>query len=231
MVVAVVAAAGSGTRIGGKLPKQFLHLCGYPLIVYSLRTLQLVPSVDAVLVTVPQGYEESLLHLCREQGFTKVRRIVCGGPERQDSVANALQTEEVAGADYILVHDAVRPLAPAELFERVLAAARRHGAAVPGVPAVDTIKELDACRNVLRTLPRESLRYIQTPQAFRSDLLLRAYAEATQKGLRATDDAALVELLGHPVYVVDGAPENIKVTYPHDLIVAEALLQRAAEVG
>ncbi|MCS7169117.1 MAG: 2-C-methyl-D-erythritol 4-phosphate cytidylyltransferase, partial [Candidatus Kapabacteria bacterium] len=114
MVVAIVPAAGRGRRLRADPPKQFLTLNGFPLITYTLRTLHTVDAIDTILIVAPKGYESFLYTLCCEHGFAKVCRIVLGGPERQDSVANALQTEEISSAEYVLIHDAVRPLAPPE---------------------------------------------------------------------------------------------------------------------
>ncbi len=227
MVVAIVPAAGLGTRLNAPLPKQFLPLRNRPLIVRTLQAIENVPEITAAVVAIPEGYAAQLRHLCSEYQLSKVRRIVVGGATRQDSVAQALQAEEVRQAAYVVIHDAVRPLAPCWLFQRVLEAARQYGAAVPGLAPTDTVKEITANGIICRTLQRERLRLIQTPQAFRRELLEQAYRAAAQCGWEGTDDAALVEALGHAVAVVEGAPENIKITYPLDLIVAEHLLEQA----
>ncbi len=226
MVVAIIPAAGYGKRLQFPIPKQFLPVHNVPLVVHTLRLLERVPEIGAVVVAVSSEYTERLQQLCRDYNLCKVCRIVSGGAERQDSVANALRTEEARKAEYLIIHDAVRPLAPPELFQRVLQAAQRYGAAIPGIPPSDTIKEITLENTVRQTLPRERLRLIQTPQAFRRELLEEAYRAAMQRGWYATDDAALVEALGHPVAVVEGAWENIKITHPSDIALAEYLLAR-----
>lgn len=225
MVVAIVPAAGSGTRLKASVPKQFLPLRDVPLIVRTLQAVEQVPEIAAAVVAIPEGYAAQLRHLCSQYQLRKVSRIIVGGARRQDSVAKALQTEEARQAEYIVIHDAVRPLVPHWLFQRVLEAAQRYGAAVPGLPPTDTVKEVAADGTVCRTLQREQLRLIQTPQAFRLELLARAYQAAAQQGWEGTDDAALVEALGHPVAIVDGAPENLKITHPLDFRLAESLLE------
>jgi 2-C-methyl-D-erythritol 4-phosphate cytidylyltransferase len=227
MVVALIPAAGRGERLGSRtVPKQFLPLAGVPVLVHTLRRVQSVPEIDAIVVAVPEAYRDYVRQLCREYALEKVCRIVSGGVQRQDSVACTLQTEEAAAADYLLVHDAVRPFTPPELFQRVLEAARLYGAAVPGLPPTETLKRIAPDGAVVQTVVREQFRFIQTPQAFRRELLQRAYAFAQEHHLSATDDAALVEALGHPVYVVEGVRENIKLTYPADFLLAECLLSQ-----
>jgi 2-C-methyl-D-erythritol 4-phosphate cytidylyltransferase len=225
-VVAIVPAAGRGERFGASVPKQFLPLQGIPIIVHTLRCMQAVEDIHAVIVAVPAGFEELVHTLCREHGLSKVHRIIPGGKERQESVALALQSPEVATAELLVVHDGVRPFASPALFRAVVAAARQYGAAVPGIPPPDTVKWVSSDGMVQQTLPREHLRLIQTPQAFRRELLQRAYEAACRRGLRATDDAGLVEALGHPIAVVPGIPENIKITHAADLAFAEALLHQ-----
>ncbi|GBD06731.1 2-C-methyl-D-erythritol 4-phosphate cytidylyltransferase [bacterium HR21] len=223
MVVALVPAAGHGERFGSTTPKQFLPLNGVPVLIRTLQRLCQLPDIAAVVVAVPAAWLEFSRQLCQQYGFGSTVRLVIGGEERQDSVARALQTEEVSEAEFVVIHDAVRPFAPAELFQRVLQAARQHGAAVPGLPPTETVKETTPEGFVRQTLPRERLRLIQTPQAFRRELLQRAYDAALQHHLRATDDAALVEALGHPVAIIEGVPENLKITHPLDWALAELL--------
>ncbi len=224
MVVAIVPAAGYGERFGSEVPKQFMPLRGIPVLIRTLQRIAHVPEVAAIVVAVPEGWLDWCHRLCYEHGLSRGVHLLTGGEERQDSVARALQTEEVGRAEYVLVHDAVRPFASVELFQRVLAAARQHGAAVPGLPPAETVKEATADGFVRQTLPRERLRLIQTPQAFRRELLQQAYSAAARHGLRATDDAALVEALGHPVAIVEGMRENLKITYPSDWALAELVV-------
>jgi|FaiFalFF_MnMetaG_3_1042247.scaffolds.fasta_scaffold14083_2 2-C-methyl-D-erythritol 4-phosphate cytidylyltransferase len=224
-VVGILAAAGRGERFGAHIPKQFLPLRGIPLVIRAARCLQEAEAVAQIVAAVPPGYQELLQRWAEEYGVQKLSRIVVGGEHRQDSVRAALETPEVQRAELVLVHDAARPFATAALVERVLQAAQRHGAAVPGIPPAETIKKVAPTGEVVQTLAREWLRRIQTPQAFRREWLVAAHAHARRLGLSATDDAALVELLGFPVVVVEGEPLNLKLTTPEDWRVAEALLQ------
>jgi len=210
--------------MGGPVPKQFLALGGQPLVVYSLRILQASPIIDAVILAVPEGD----LDYCRSDivqahGFSKVTDVVAGGQERQDSVRHALAAagEE---AEIVLVHDAVRPFVTGRMVEEVVAAARVNGAAIVALPMRDTVKQVGADRMIERTVDRRPLWLAQTPQAFRRDWLQEAHRKARLEGVKATDDAYLIEWFGHPVSVVEGSGENIKITRPEDLVIGEAIL-------
>lgn len=219
----VIAAAGRGARIGAGLPKALLLLAGETLLARSARAFLDHPAVGEVVAVVPDpaSARAALGPLAQRL------RLVRGGEERQDSVRAGL--EALGAADIVLVHDAARPFVEPALIDAVIDAARRTGAAVPGLPLVDTVKEVGADGRVLRTLPREALRAVQTPQGFRADLLRRAHAEGA--GLAAlTDDASLVERLGHPVEVVPGSLRNIKITTAFDLARAEEMIA-ASEGG
>jgi 2-C-methyl-D-erythritol 4-phosphate cytidylyltransferase len=220
--VAILLAAGASTRMGDT-DKLWASLAGRPLVAHGLRMLAALPDIDLVVVAAPAARHATLHDLAR--GLPCTVRCVEGGPRRRDSVAAALAS--APDAAWYLVHDAARPLATAALAARVLAAAREHGAAIPAVPVIDTIKRIDAAGRVVDTLDRAALRAAQTPQAFAGDLLRRAHAQHLE--LDATDDAALVAALGAPVATVPGAPENLKVTYPADLAIAAALLDHGAD--
>jgi 2-C-methyl-D-erythritol 4-phosphate cytidylyltransferase len=210
--------------MGGATPKQFLALGGQPLIVHSLRVLQSSPVIDEIILAVPDAeMDYCLTHIVNSQHFTKVKKVVPGGRERQDSVRHAL--EEVRDtADIVLVHDAVRPFITERMVEEVVAAARKTGAAIVALPMRDTVKQVGADRVIERTVDRRSLWLAQTPQAFRLDWLLDAHRKAHAEGVHATDDAYLVEWFGHSVSVVEGSGENIKVTRPEDMVIGEAIL-------
>jgi 2-C-methyl-D-erythritol 4-phosphate cytidylyltransferase len=221
---ALVPAAGRGLRMGGPIPKQFLSLGGHPLIIHSLRLLQSSAAIDDIILAVPQSdMDYCLTHIVNGHRFTKVKKVVPGGAERQDSVRHALEAvaEEV---DVVLVHDAVRPFLTERMVEEVVAAARAKGAAIVALPMKDTVKQVGADHLIERTLDRRGLWLAQTPQAFRRDWLLAAHRKAHAEGLHATDDAYLMEWSGYPVAVVEGSGDNIKVTRPEDLIIGEAIL-------
>jgi 2-C-methyl-D-erythritol 4-phosphate cytidylyltransferase len=231
LVTALVVAAGEGRRFGGPTPKQFLPLGGLPLLAHTLRALAVPGLVDALVVAVPPGEEAR----CRAEVLAPLALpipvvLLPGGTERQASVRAALARVE-AQADLVLIHDGVRPFVPRRDLEAVIAAARAHGAAILGVPVRDTLKRAGPHGEPLRvieTVRREGLWAALTPQAFRRDLILRAHEAVEEGASAATDDAVLVERLGHPVALVPGSRANIKITDPDDLAIAEALLARGA---
>lgn len=209
--------------MGGTVPKQFLALGGQPLILHSLRVLQASPRIDEIILAVPPSEMEYVLsQVVTAHGFTKVHKVVPGGQERQDSVRHALEAVDEA-VDIVLIHDAVRPFVTERMVEDVVAAARTRGAAIIALPMKDTVKQVGADRVIERTIDRRPLWLAQTPQAFRRDWLLAAHRKAHAEGVHATDDAYLVEWAGHPVSVVEGSGENIKVTRPEDMIIGEAI--------
>lgn len=210
--------------MGGSTPKQFLALGGQPLVVHALRVLQDAAVIDEIILAVPQAeMEYCLQRFVSPHRFTKVKKVVPGGQERQDSVRHALE-ESGEDAEVVVVHDAVRPFVTERMVNDVVAAARTHGAAIVALPMRDTVKQVGTGQVIERTIDRRSLWLAQTPQAFRRDWLLAAHRKAHAEGVHATDDAYLVEWFGHPVSVVEGSGENIKVTRPEDLVIAEAIL-------
>jgi len=220
-VVAIVLAAGGSSRMGS-VDKMWADLGGAPVIARALCAMAETPGVAAVIAVAPAERHAAIAALLEGRGVRV--RCVPGGARRQDSVAAGIAA--APDAAWYLVHDGARALVTPALAARVLDAARVHGSAVPGVPVVDTVKRVHpaigpGAEAVLETINRAPLRAIQTPQAFRGDLLRRAHAEVTAD---ATDDAAMVERLGLPVVVVAGDATNIKVTTPVDLVVARALL-------
>lgn len=224
LVAALVPAAGRGLRMGGAVPKQFLALGGQPIILHSLRLLQASSAIDEIILAVPQNeMDYCLTEIVAKHRFTKVTKVVPGGHERQDSVRHALEAvhDEV---DVVVVHDAVRPFLTQRMVEDVVRTAREKGAAIIALPMKDTVKQVGADHIIERTVDRQSLWLAQTPQAFRRDWLLAAHRKAHAEGVRATDDAYLIEWYGHPVSVVEGSGENIKVTRPEDMIIGEAIL-------
>jgi 2-C-methyl-D-erythritol 4-phosphate cytidylyltransferase len=220
--VAIVPAAGAGTRMGGRQPKQYLAFGGAPLLVHTLRVLARCPSVEGAVIAVPVDRIDVTRALLRRFRVPRVLEVVAGGEERQDSVRLALEAAPPEPG-WIVVHDAVRPLITSDLVERVLAAARIPGAATCGWPVRETVKSVrDSV--VERTLPRDGLWLTQTPQAFRRELLREAHDKAARDGVRATDDAMLIERLGGRVAMVQGLAQNIKITTPEDLKTARGLL-------
>ena len=223
MNVAIIAAGGRGTRMGGARAKQFLELSGTPVIIHTLRRFERCAEVGESVVVVPEDDVGGFRELARGAGLGKLARVVAGGPTRMESVWRGLQAVSAESAQVVAVHDAVRPLVTPEEIGAAVRAAAASGAAVLASRAVDTVKEAEGAV-VLRTLDRARLWHAQTPQCFRYDLLRRAYERARAEGFEATDDSALVERLGAPVSIVEGGARNIKITTRQDLALAEMLI-------
>jgi 2-C-methyl-D-erythritol 4-phosphate cytidylyltransferase len=222
--VAVIASAGMGLRLGGR-KKNYLEIAGRPVLAHTLSAFEKSPLVGGVVVVVPASdidYCET--RIVKRFGFKKVLKVIPGGKERQDSVACAL---DVLGSEWevVVVHDGARPLVTPEIIDKTIRAAYRSGAAVTAVELKDTVKEVTGGK-VKRTIPRDRLRAVQTPQGFRLDLLKEAYKRAAEQGLMATDDSSLVEGLGEKVKVIEGSYENIKITTEEDVELAEVFLRR-----
>lgn len=210
--------------MGSNTPKQFLSLGGLPIIVYSLQVFEQSESIAEVVLAVPEADREFCLkEIVTRHGLTKVRRIVAGGEQRQDSVRHGLTAVDET-VDLVLVHDAVRPFVTPDMVGRVVQRAGEYGAAVVAIPMRDTVKRMGADGLVEGTVDRGGLWLAQTPQVFRRELLQEAHQKALVDGFQATDDAQLVERLGHRVAVVEGSGENIKITRPEDLAIGEAIL-------
>jgi 2-C-methyl-D-erythritol 4-phosphate cytidylyltransferase len=232
-VFVILPAAGLGTRMAGPQPKQFLALDGVPILVHSLRAFAAVPRVTAMYVAVRKPEMERVEAQVAEFGFAgRVRvpvRVVEGGDKRQESVANALNALPAEPDDIVLVHDAVRPLIDVATIDRTIDAVAEFGAAIVGLPAVDTIKQVERTAHgalITSTIPREYVVLAQTPQGFRYGLLQQAFAEATADGFVGTDEASVVERAGNPVAVVHGSQVNLKITQQGDLELAEFYLRQ-----
>ncbi len=222
---AILVAAGSGTRLGRGEPKAFVKLAGRTLLSWPLATLARIPAIGEVVIAVPEGMEADARRECSMLPVPV--KITTGGAERQDSVRIALAITS-ALSEIVIVHDAARPLASADLFERCIVAAERVGGAIAAIPVADTIKRVGDDRVISATVPRTGLWCAQTPQAFRRSLLVAAHDSAARLGIAATDDADLVERIGGRVEVVESSGPNLKITTPSDLVVAESLLLSAA---
>jgi 2-C-methyl-D-erythritol 4-phosphate cytidylyltransferase len=230
-VFAILPAAGLGTRMAGPQPKQFLSLAGEPILVHSLRAFAAVDRVTAIYVAVRKAEMERVRAEVAEHGFSAKVHVVEGGENRQESVAHALAAVPAGDDDIVLVHDAVRPLIDAATIARTIEAVEKHGAAIVGLPAVDTIKQVERTAHgaiITSTIPREFVVQAQTPQGFRYGLLQKAFSEAQSDGFVGTDEASVVERAGLPVAVVPGSPVNLKITQPGDLELAEFYLRQRA---
>jgi 2-C-methyl-D-erythritol 4-phosphate cytidylyltransferase len=222
MNIAIIAAAGAGTRMASDRPKQFLQLAGRPVIFHTLKVFEECDSIDEVIVVLPAAESAGFLSLAGKYGVRKLARVVPGGATRADSVKRGLLAIRAATAEIVVVHDGVRPFVTVDEIDRTVAAARADGAAILVAPVTDTIKEVRGA-DVLRTLDRGVLRRALTPQCFRYELLRKAYEHADVNDPSLTDESALVEQLGRPVSIVEGSARNIKITTAEDLIIAEAI--------
>jgi 2-C-methyl-D-erythritol 4-phosphate cytidylyltransferase len=239
-VFVILPAAGIGTRMaagsgtpGAATPKQFLSLGGAPILIHGLRAFLAVPRVAAIYIAVRSTEIDRVRAQVAEFKLSEKVHVVAGGDVRQQSVANALThlIAETACApdDVILVHDAARPLIDPETIDRTIDAVAHYGAAIVGLPAVDTIKQVERTAHgaiVTATIPRERIVQAQTPQGARCGLLQRAFAEAAADEFAGTDEASLLERAGIEVAVVPGSPRNFKITQPGDLELAEFYLER-----
>jgi 2-C-methyl-D-erythritol 4-phosphate cytidylyltransferase len=239
MTVALIVAAGSGERLGADRPKALVELCGRPLVQWCIDALLDVADIERIVVALPAGAELPAGEAVADGAAAK-RRVTAveGGASRSDSVRRALAAagaaSEGVGMDLVLVHDAARPLLAASLVESVIAAlARDHAAdaAIAALPVTDTIKRVDPADAVLETLDRGELWAVQTPQVFRRGVLERALEVSPEELASATDDALLVERAGGRVIVVPASDENLKVTTPMDLRIAEMLVAERSGAG
>lgn len=237
-VFVIIPAAGMGTRMAAGshsiVPKQFLSVGGVPVLVRTVQAFLDVPSIDAVCLAVRASERDRVEAQLREYKLGPRVHMVEGGDNRQGSVSNALLALECDEDDVVLVHDAVRPLIDVGTIERTIDAVSRHGAAIVGLPAVDTIKQVERTADgaiVTATIPRERVVLAQTPQGAKFGLLRRAFAEADTDGFEGTDEASLLERAGIEVAVVAGSARNFKITQPGDIELAEFYLNQTVEAG
>jgi 2-C-methyl-D-erythritol 4-phosphate cytidylyltransferase len=238
-IAVIIPAAGLGTRMTSAATKdrkpaaskQFVELCGTPVLVHTLRKFAGNSEIGEIYVALRQTEIDSFRkRLEREAPEVLKKKTVLleGGESRQESVANALAAVSASADDIVLVHDAVRPFLTDEIIRDVIGAAKKYGAAITGVPATDTVKQVDRTAEgaiIKATIPREKIVMAQTPQGFRYGVLKKAFDEATADGFVGTDEASLVERSGHQVAVVMGSPRNMKITTPADLELAEFYLK------
>jgi len=228
-ITAILPAAGMGTRMGGETPKQFLELEGAPILLHTLRRLASVDAITEIVLATRADEIQRMQERFRQEKFRQPVHVVKGGATRQESVAAALLhvSDET---ELVVVHDAVRPFVTREQVSRVIEEARKCGAAILGIPAMDTVKEVkraslpEDVALIIGTIPRERVVLAQTPQVFRTKLLKEAIARAIADEVNASDEAGLVERLGYDVHVVHGSERNIKITKPSDMELARFYL-------
>ena len=224
MVYAIIVAAGKGIRMSDTVRKQYIALDGIPMLSRTLGVFNHCDLIDRIILAVP----EDDIDFCRNKvmpavNLTKEVALVIGGARRQDSVYNGLKAIEIDDG-IVLIHDGVRPFVNPEDLVVCVNGAREHGACILGIPAFDTVKQVNAKNEIIETQKRETLWLAQTPQAFQLKLIKRAHEMAKQEGFRGTDDASLVERLGEVVKIMPGSRRNIKITNPEDLLISSALL-------
>src|SRR5215475_12635491 len=239
-VFAIIPAAGLGTRMAPvssakdpkpHLSKQFTELAGTPILIHTLRRFAVLAEVSEIWIALRENEIEGFRERLQKETDAVERKkieLVAGGEHRQQSVQHALNAITARADDIVLVHDAVRPLVPSAVIHEVIAAARKYGAAIAGLPAVDTVKQVDRTAEgaiIKATIPRASIVLAQTPQGFRYELIKKVFDEASADGFEGTDEASLAERAGHEVAVVMGSPRNIKITSPGDMELAEFYLK------
>lgn len=225
MNFAIIVAAGSATRFGGVKPKQFLEILGKPLVIHTLEVFDSCAAIDEIVLVLPASHVSDFQMSAAARHIKKLVKTIAGGTNRAASVKNGLDAVGAKDADVVAVHDGARPLVTAPEITRTIEKARETGAACLVAAVTDTIKQTSAGK-IVRTVEREDLRRALTPQAFRCEILKRAFAENEQPDA-ATDECSLVEKLGVEIATVEGGAQNIKITAPEDWFLAEMLLRRA----
>jgi 2-C-methyl-D-erythritol 4-phosphate cytidylyltransferase len=224
MNVAIIAAAGQGTRLAGKRPKQFLELAGIPIIFHTLKAFEQCEVIEEIIVVIPAQESAGFLSFADKHDLRKLARVVPGGATRAESVLRGLEAVREDTTEIVAVHDGVRPFVTPDEITRTVEAAKLVGAAILVSTPVDTMKEVRDGM-VVRTLDRAQLRNALTPQCFRYKLLRHAYEQADVSDPELTDESSLVERLRVSVATVEGSARNIKITQPEDLAIAEAMLK------
>ena len=219
-VSVIIPAAGQGTRMGSSTPKQFLLLNGQPILHHTLRAFETSGCVNSVTLVVP---ENDLAMARKKWDYNIVKNIIQGGKERQDSVYNGFKAIDV-DTDIVIVHDGVRPFATPDLIQRSIEAARQYGAAITAIPVNDTIKHVNEKGFVTRTVDRNGLWRVQTPQAFQYKVLDQAFQKAVNDSYYGTDEGSLLEYAGKEIKVIEGSELNIKITRKEDIILGEGIL-------
>ena len=232
-VFVIIPAAGLGTRMApagkkGAPSKQFFEINGSSIVIHTLRVFARHPQISQIVVALRKNEMDRFTLQLEKENLSGKVVVVEGGEHRQESVANALSQIKAAPDDIVLVHDAVRPFVDDEIIANVVQEAEKHGAAIAGLPAVDTIKQVERAAEgaiITSTIPRERIVQAQTPQGFRYEVIKRAFDSAVADGFTGTDEASLVERLGESVWVVMGSARNIKITTPADMALAEFLMK------
>jgi len=227
-VVAIIVAGGSGNRMGNSRSKQYLLLGGVPILVHTLRTFERASAINHIILVVPENDIDYTRHSIIEQyQISKVKQIVAGGRQRQDSVRNGLDIVSDEN-EIVVIHDGVRPFVSEETINASVQKAFEEDAVTVGVAVKDTVKSVDRNGLIKKTLKRDTMWLTQTPQAFKIEIIKRAYQRAYEDNIYGTDDASLVERIDIKVRMINGSYDNIKITTPEDLELGEYLLRKSA---
>jgi 2-C-methyl-D-erythritol 4-phosphate cytidylyltransferase len=214
----IIPASGSGVRYGSKLPKQFIRIDGKEIIAYTLQKFNSLKSVDSIVIATQKKYINKLRKLVRENKFYKVCNIVEGGKTRHDSVLNGLKALRPDKNDFIIVHDAVRPFITVKKIRELMKEVKDCNAVIPGLRINDTTKKVSRNNIILKTIPRENLWIVQTPQLFRYDILKKAFKKADENKFKGTDESSIVEYAGYKVKIIEGEKTNVKITTKEDIM-------------
>lgn len=224
-VSVIIPAGGIGKRFGSSIPKQFVEIGGKPIIIHTVLIFEQMAEIENIVISVHSEWYSFTKELIQKYNITKVKEVVIGGLERQDSVSNALHTKTIANSDIVLVHDAVRPFCTPDLVRRLIEEVEETGAVIPALRPNETVKEVTAKGEVVKTIDRNKLSLVQTPQAYWYDIIKNAYEKALKANYYGPDSASLVEFIGYKVTVIEGESSNIKVTNPYDFEVGELIFK------
>jgi len=225
-ISAIIPAAGHGLRFGGSMPKQFKNIGGRPLLLHTVQPFVVSSKITEIIIAVPSDWIGEISELIAGIDNDQKIKLVAGGERRQDSVNNGLQAV-AADTDIVVIHDAGRPFVTEKMIDDCISACEHHAGAIIAMPARDTVKSVATGEHHIEgTIPRSTIWLAQTPQAFQKDILTTALLAADSENISGTDEAALVERLGHQVAVVEGSPKNIKITTPEDWQYAATILEQ-----
>lgn len=222
-VAVIITAGGKGERFGGELPKQFIELKGKPIIIHTIERFSQIDSVESIIIPVHSEWFTYTKELIAKYDLPKVKDVVVGGKERQDSVYNALQSSALEDMDIVMVHDSVRPFVESKLINKIIEQTEDFGAVIAGTSPKDPVKEVNTKGEIQRTIQRNKVSISQTPQSFWKDIITNAYQKARDVNYIGSDSSQLVEFLGYKVSVVEGSEYNIKITTQFDLKLAELI--------
>lgn len=222
-VAVIITAGGKGERFGGEMPKQFIELKGKPIIIHTIEKFSNIPSIESIVIPVHSEWFTYTKELISKYDLPKVKDVVVGGKERQDSIYNALQSKSLEDIDIIMVHDSVRPFIEEKLVNKIIELTEDYGAVIAGTAPKDPVKEINTKGEIQRTIQRNKVSISQTPQSFWKDIITTAYQKARDVNYIGSDSSQLVEFLGYKVSVVEGSEYNIKITTQFDLKLAELI--------